>query len=66
MHSGFIKSKTDQAIVLRDAQDREFNLPTARVDALQPLPVSLMPELLLQDITAAEIADLLAYLSSLR
>lgn len=66
MHSGFIKSKTDQAIVLRDAQDREFNLPAERVDALQPLPVSLMPELLLQDITAAEIADLLAYLSSLR
>lgn len=66
VHSGFIKSKTDQAIVLRDAQDREFNLPAERVDALQPLPVSLMPELLLQDITAAEIADLLAYLSSLR
>lgn len=63
VHSGFIQSKTDQAVVLRDAQNRELHLPADRIDVLQSLPVSVMPELLLQDIAASQIADLLAYLT---
>lgn len=66
VHSGLLESKTDQLIILRDRQDREIRIPADEVDLLQPQQVSMMPELMLQDMTASEIADLLAYLSSLR
>lgn len=66
VYSGLLESKTDQLVILRDRQDRVIRIPTDEVDLLQPQQVSLMPELMLQDMTASEIADLLAYLSSLR
>lgn len=63
--SGFVLSKTDQELVLRDV-DREIRLPAAKVERMVPQQKSLMPEGLLQHLTAQEAADLLAYLESLR
>ena len=40
-------------------------VPKAEVAATHPQKQSMMPELVLQDITAQDAADLLAYLSSL-
>jgi putative heme-binding domain-containing protein len=64
--NGLVVSKTDQSVVLRDAENKTVELPTAEIEQMEPQKVSLMPEHLLRDLTAPEAADLLAYLESLR
>jgi putative heme-binding domain-containing protein len=64
--TGLVVSKTDESVVLRDAENKTVELPMAEVEQIEPQKVSLMPEHLLRDLTAAEAADLLAYLESLR
>ncbi|MCF7765447.1 MAG: PQQ-dependent sugar dehydrogenase [Verrucomicrobia bacterium] len=63
-YSGFVIRRTDREIVLKDASAREIRLPVDEVRSIQAQPVSVMPELLLQDLTAQDAADLLAFLSS--
>jgi hypothetical protein len=41
-------------------------VPSAKVERLAPQPKSLMPELLLRDLTAEQAADLLEFLSGLK
>jgi hypothetical protein len=53
-------------VVLKDAQGKITTVPAQRVEALSPQRVSLMPELLLRDMTAREVADLLEFLASLK
>ena len=50
---------------LRDANGREHRLASDDIDILERLPQSLMPNHLLQSLTATQAADLLAYLESL-
>ena len=64
--TGLIVSKSDAGVVIRDAENRTIELPAGDVEQMEPQAVSLMPEHLLRDLTAAEAADLLAYLESLR
>jgi putative heme-binding domain-containing protein len=64
--NGLVVSKTGQSVVLRDAENKTVELPTAEIEQMEPQKVSLMPEHLLRDLTASEAADLLAYLESLR
>ncbi len=64
--NGLVVSKTDQTVVLRDAENKTVELPTAEIEQMEPQKVSLMPEHLLRDLTAPEAADPLAYLESLR
>jgi putative heme-binding domain-containing protein len=64
--TGLVVSKTDESVVLRDAENKTVDLAMAEVEQMEPQKVSLMPEHLLRDLTAAEAADLLAYLESLR
>jgi putative heme-binding domain-containing protein len=52
--------------VLKLATGQSITLRAADLKSLKPLPTSLMPEGLLQAMTAAEIADLLAYLASMK
>jgi len=66
VHTGLLVEKTDTEVVLRDAQDKEIRLPANQVETLVPQRQSLMPELLLRDMTAEQVADLLAYLESLK
>jgi putative heme-binding domain-containing protein len=63
--SAIVVSKTDTELVLRDAE-KEIRLPAASVERMVPQQKSLMPEGLLQHLTAQEAADLVAYLESLK
>jgi hypothetical protein len=46
--------------------DKEVRVPAAKVERLAPQAKSLMPELLLRDLTAEQAADLLEFLSGLK
>jgi putative heme-binding domain-containing protein len=60
--TGLMVGRTDQELVLRDGKDQEIRLAASDVETVAPQRQSLMPELLLRDLTAQQVADLLAYL----
>jgi len=64
--TGLLVKRTDDEVSIIDAAGKRTDLPAATIDQLDPLPTSLMPEHLLRELTAAQAADLLAYLESLR
>ena len=64
--TGLLVSKTDQEIVLKMAGDKEIRVPANVVASLLPQQKSLMPELLLRDVTLEQAADLLEFLAGLR
>ncbi|MFP6750308.1 MAG: hypothetical protein VB855_01415, partial [Pirellulaceae bacterium] len=64
--TGLIKSKSDTQLVLVTVDAKEVTLPMEDVDLLVRQPKSLMPDLLLRDLTAQQVADLLAFLISQR
>ncbi|HVW35974.1 MAG TPA: c-type cytochrome, partial [Pirellulales bacterium] len=63
---GYVVEKTDEKVVLKDAQGKLVSVATGEVETLEPQKKSLMPELVLRDVTAQDAADLLAYLVSLQ
>ncbi|HZE95434.1 MAG TPA: PQQ-dependent sugar dehydrogenase [Planctomycetota bacterium] len=63
--SVIVVSRTAEELVLRDAE-KEIRLPAASVERMAPQQKSLMPEGLLQHLTAQEAADLIAFLESLK
>jgi putative heme-binding domain-containing protein len=63
---GLLTERNDKEVVLKEAADREVRIPAAKVDRLAPQAKSLMPELLLRDLTAEQAADLLEFLSGLK
>lgn len=64
--TGLLLKKDELEVVLKDAEDKVIRIPTKKVEQLVPQRQSLMPDLLLRDMTAQQVADLLAYLSSLQ
>jgi putative heme-binding domain-containing protein len=64
--TGLLIEKTDQQIVLKDAKGADVRIPQDEIEQLVPQRQSLMPDLLFRDLTAQQVADLLAYLSSLK
>ena len=64
--SGLAVERTKDAVVLKDAQGKTIKVASADIDRLVPQSRSLMPELLLRDLTAQQVADLLEFLASLR
>jgi hypothetical protein len=52
--------------VLKNAQNKEVRVPAGDVESLVSQQKSLMPELLLREMTPQQAADLLAFLTSLR
>jgi putative heme-binding domain-containing protein len=66
VHSGFLISKTEKEIVLKEATAPEVHIPSAQIKTTQTQKLSLMPEGLLQGLTAQDAADLIDYLGSLR
>jgi putative heme-binding domain-containing protein len=66
VYSGILVKKTPKEVVLRDAQAKLITVPADEVARLVPAPKSLMPELLVRDMTAEQVADLLAFLASLK
>ncbi len=64
--TGLLVSKDATEVILKDAEDKLIRLPAKQVEQLVPQQQSLMPDLLLRDMTAQQVADLLAYLSVLK
>jgi uncharacterized repeat protein (TIGR03806 family) len=64
--NGLVLERSKDAVVLKDAQGKTIKTPSADVDRLVPQPRSLMPDLLLRDLTAQQVADLLEFLAGLR
>jgi len=65
VHSGFLLSKSASEVVLKETTG-EIRLPLNVIRHLEAQRLSIMPEGLLQGMTAQEAADLLEYLASLR
>ena len=63
---GLLAKRTDQEVVLKSAERKLIQVPADEVELLLPQSKSLMPELLLRDLTAQQVADLLEYLLSLK
>lgn len=66
LFTGLLIERSADAIVLKDARNQLLRLNAADVEQLTPQQQSLMPDLLLRDMTAQQVADLLAYLSELK
>ncbi|MGE0755737.1 MAG: PQQ-dependent sugar dehydrogenase [Pirellulaceae bacterium] len=64
--TGLLVQRDEREAVLRDAQDQRIVVPTSQIERLVAQSASLMPELLLRDLTAEQVADLLAFLNSRR
>jgi putative heme-binding domain-containing protein len=64
--SGLAVERTKDAVVLKDAQGKTIKVASEDIERLVPQSRSLMPELLLRDLTVQQVADLLEFLASLR
>jgi putative heme-binding domain-containing protein len=60
--TGFIAQNAPQFIVLRDLAQNSITLPRNEIKDLQAMPVSLMPEGLLDALTPQQVQDLFAFL----
>jgi putative heme-binding domain-containing protein len=65
IYSGIVTERTPERLVLRDTE-KQITLPAASIERMMAQKKSMMPDFLLQDLTAEEAADLLDYLSSLK
>ncbi|MGV2341052.1 MAG UNVERIFIED_CONTAM: hypothetical protein LVR18_46040 [Planctomycetaceae bacterium] len=65
VHNGLLQQESPQMVVLRQADGRSITLEKASLDEFQRSSRSLMPDGVLADLTAAEAADLLAFIRSL-
>ena len=64
--TGLVKNRTNEQLVLVTPDAREVVLPMDQIELLLRQPKSLMPDLLLRDMTAEQVADLLAFLVNQR
>jgi putative heme-binding domain-containing protein len=63
--TGLIDRQSDQEVVLRTAEKRTITLARGAIEELRKSDKSLMPDLVLSDLTAQEAADLFEYIRSL-
>lgn len=66
VHTGLLVKRDKTEVILKDAQNKQFRIPAADVEILVQQQQSMMPELLLREMTARDVADLTAFLSSLK
>jgi len=64
--SGLLAERNDKEVVLKQADGKEVRIPAAEIERQAPQQKSLMPELLLRDMTAAQVADMLEFLAGLK
>ncbi len=64
--TGLLVHKDGNEIVLKDTQNKEHRIATGDIESTHQMQHSLMPDLLLRDWTPQQVADLLAYLASLK
>jgi uncharacterized repeat protein (TIGR03806 family) len=66
VYSGLLVSKDDAKVVLKDAQNKLAEIAAGDIELMVSQQKSLMPELLLRDFTAEQVADLTTFLSTLK
>ncbi|MCX7392804.1 MAG: PQQ-dependent sugar dehydrogenase [Planctomycetales bacterium] len=66
VHSGLMFDRNDREIALRTSKDEILRIPFESVAEIIPQRQSIMPELLLKDMTAEQVADLLEFLATLK
>lgn len=66
VHLGFLVEKADQHVTIKDEQSQLITIPSEKVDQLSARQQSLMPELVLRDVTAQDAADMLEFLIRLK
>jgi putative heme-binding domain-containing protein len=64
--SGLLVRRSDAEIVLKTADGKEVAFSKAEVERSSPQQKSLMPELMLRDLTREQAADLLEFLAGLK
>ena len=64
--TGLLTDRNPREIVLRNAKDEEVRVPADSVEEIAPQRLSIMPELLLKDMTAEQVGDLLEFLTTLK
>ena len=65
-HARATTQQDEDEVVLRDATDKLLHVAVENIEQLVARQQSLMPDLLLREMTAQQVADLLAYLGSLK
>ena len=58
--------RNDDVVVLHTTEDKQIKVASTEVEELTPSTKSMMPDNLLQGLTAQQVSDVLAYLVSLR
>lgn len=66
VRSGLLVRQDEETVVLKNALNEEQTIAVADIEQMRAQSVSLMPELLLREMSAQQVADLLAYLSTLK
>ncbi len=66
IQSGLLVRRDEQVVVLKNAANEEISIESESIEQMVPQGVSLMPELLVRDMTAQQVADLIAFLSTLK
>jgi putative membrane-bound dehydrogenase-like protein len=64
--AGLIVEETTERLVLKNSEGERIVLPARDIGSKTALPVSIMPEGLVQNLTDRELVDLLAYLGTLK
>jgi len=64
--TGLLVKKDAKEVTLKDAENKLIHIPADQIEQLVPQRRSVMPELLLRDLTAQQVADLLDYLGTLK
>jgi putative heme-binding domain-containing protein len=65
-HTGVIASETSSEITLRTADFAELRIPRSEIETFKEADLSIMPAGVDQRLTRTELADLIAYLASLK
>jgi putative membrane-bound dehydrogenase-like protein len=66
VYAGFLHDQNDERVVLKTIEGGDVQIARSQIVEMVKQEKSLMPELVLQSVTAQDAADLLAYLSSLQ
>jgi hypothetical protein len=64
--TGLLVENTPQRVTLRVDATQEIRLLPSEITARRPVPVSMMPDVLINVMTPQQIADLITFLSGLR
>ena len=64
--AGMIVRESGDSVLLRTAEQQELRIPRDEIEEMDPSTISIMPAGLDETMTAGELADLVAYLRSLR